>query len=81
MTEACTGLLGWHFDARPDDVVISGYHAGNTASANVLGKLGFAETGERAMKFVRSQQREIEHIGLSLTRAQFSSSPAMEGRL
>jgi RimJ/RimL family protein N-acetyltransferase len=81
MTEACIGLLEWHFDARPDDVVISGYHTGNTASANVLGKLGFVETGERTMKFVRSQQREIEHIGLSLTRAQFSSSPAIVGRL
>ena len=81
MTEACVALLEWHFNAVPDHVVPSGYHVGNAASANVQRKLGFVETGMRAMRFVRSQQREIEHIGTTLTRAQFLASPAMRGRM
>lgn len=80
MTEAGTALLEWHFTSRPNDVVSSGYHVGNAASANVLRKLGFTATGERPMKFVRSQQRAIEHVGMSLTRAQFDASPVRQGR-
>jgi RimJ/RimL family protein N-acetyltransferase len=76
MTEACVALLEWHFGEQPDDVVPSGYHVGNAASAAVQNKLGFVETGERPMKFVRSQQREIEHIGTSLTRARFETAMA-----
>ena len=76
MTEACAAVLDWHFAARPEDVVVSGYHAGNTASASVQRKLGFVETVRREMRFVRSQQREVEHIGTSLAKAQFDASPA-----
>ena len=64
----------------PDDVVSSGYHIGNAASAAVQRKLGFVETGERDTRFVRSQQREVEHIGTSLTRAQFEASRAKSAR-
>ena len=74
MTEACIALLEWHFAARPDDVVPSGYHVGNAASAGVQRKLGFVETGERKLRFVRSQNRDVEHIGTSLTRAQFEAA-------
>ena len=74
MTEACVALLEWHFSARPHNVVHSGYHAGNAASASVQHKLGFVETGKRGMRFVRSQQREVEHIDTSLTRAQFETA-------
>jgi RimJ/RimL family protein N-acetyltransferase len=81
MTEACLALLEWHFNARPDDVVPSGYHLHNAASANVQHKLGFVETGRREMRFVRSQQREVEHIDTSLTRAHFNASPAWQGRM
>lgn len=80
MTEACGTLLDWHFAARPDDVIPSGYHAGNAASAAVQRKLGLVETGYRDMRPVRSQQREVEHIGTSLSRAQFMSSPYRQGR-
>jgi len=34
--------------------------------------------GER---FVRSQQREVEHIDTTLTRAQFGASRARQGRM
>jgi RimJ/RimL family protein N-acetyltransferase len=74
MTEACMALLDWHFNARPDDVVPSGYHVGNAASASVQHKLGFVATGKREMRFVRSQQREVEHVDTALTRAQFETA-------
>jgi RimJ/RimL family protein N-acetyltransferase len=73
MTEACIALLEWHFTARPDDVVPSGYHVGNAASASVQHKLGFVESGHREMRFVRTQQREDEHVDTSLTSAQFET--------
>jgi RimJ/RimL family protein N-acetyltransferase len=74
MTEACIALLEWHFTARPGDVVPSGYHVGNAASASVQHKLGFVESGHREMRFVRSQQREVEHVDTSLTKAQFETA-------
>jgi RimJ/RimL family protein N-acetyltransferase len=80
MTEACAAVLEWHFAALPDDIVPSGYHAGNAASASVQRKLGFVETGRREMRFVRSQQREVEHIDTNLTKAQFDASPIRLGR-
>ena len=81
MTEACVALLEWHFTSRPHDVVPSGYHEGNAASAAVQHKLGFVETGLREMRFVRSQQREVMHIDTSLTKAQFETSPMRQGRM
>jgi len=76
MTEACVALLEWHFDAKPNDIVPSSYHVGNSASASVQRKLGFTETGMREMRFVRSQQRDVMHIDTTLTRTQFEASPA-----
>jgi len=61
--------------------VPSGYHAGNAASAGVQRNLGFVESGRREMRFVRSQQREVEHIDTTLTRAQFGASRARQGRM
>ena len=81
MTEASAALLEWHFAAQPDDVIPSGYHVGNVASAAVQRKLGFVETGEHDMRLVRSQQREVEHIHTTLTRAHFESSPIRQGRM
>lgn len=81
MTEAGTALLEWHFGRRPDDVVTSSYHSGNAASAAVQRKLGFVLTGESDMRYVRSQRREIEHVGTSLTRRQFDASSAKRGRM
>lgn len=76
MTEAAEALLDWHFAVRPDDVVPSGIHAGNTASWAVQRKLGFVETGYRDMRPSRSQGREVEHIATSVTRAQFEAARA-----
>ena len=81
MAEACLALLEWHFSNRPDDVVPSGYHDANAASAGVQHKLGFAENGVREMRFVRSQQRDVMHVDTRLTRAQFEASPLRQGRM
>jgi RimJ/RimL family protein N-acetyltransferase len=80
MTEACVALLDWHFGIVPDDVVESGFHAGNDASRRVLHKLGFVETGHNQMKFVRSQQKDVLHVAVSLTAAQFDAARLRLGR-
>lgn len=67
MTEASEALLDWHFAARPDDLVPSGAQVGNAASLNVQNKLGFVDTGTTRMRFVRSQNREIEHVETTLS--------------
>jgi len=41
MTEAAQAVVKHHFGATDNDL-LSGYHLGNAASANVLTKLGFA---------------------------------------
>jgi RimJ/RimL family protein N-acetyltransferase len=74
MTEACIGLLDWHFAALPDDVVDSSAHVGNEASLNVQRKLGFTETGKRSMRFVRSQNRDVEHVETVLMRPAFEAA-------
>ncbi|ODT26055.1 MAG: hypothetical protein ABS35_11430 [Kaistia sp. SCN 65-12] len=74
MTEASTALLDWHFAAMPDSVLQSGVLVGNQASLNVQKKLGFADTGIRDMRFVRSQGREIEHINTSLVRSGYEAA-------
>lgn len=43
MTESAQAVVTHHF-AHTDKDLISGYHVGNAASANVLGKLGFINT-------------------------------------
>ena len=80
MTEACVALLDWHFGIVPDDLVESALHAGNDASWRVLHKLGFVETGQSQMKFVRSQQKDVLHVAVSLTRAQFDAARLRLGR-
>lgn len=71
MTEASMAVLDWHFSVLPDDLVHSGAHVGNTASLGVQNKLGFVDTGTPSRRFVRSQNREIEHIETTLTRADY----------
>ena len=74
VTEASEALLDWHFAALPDDVVHSGFHLGNGPSGAVQKKLGFVDTGLRDMRFVRSQNREVEHVGTTLVRADFETA-------
>lgn len=74
MTEASAAVLDWHFAALPDDLVHSGAHIGNTASLNVQKKLGFIDTGAPSMRFVRSQNRDIEHVETTLIRADYAAA-------
>jgi RimJ/RimL family protein N-acetyltransferase len=76
MTEACTGLLDWHFAANPDHLVPSGAHLGNVASLNVQRKLGFTELPGSEMRFVRSLGREVPHIRTTLRREDYLSAQA-----
>lgn len=70
-TEAGFGLLQavLEFFAGP---VTAGYFVGNTASARVLDKLGFVETG-RSPKFCRPLGQDMDHVDLVLTRSAFLS--------
>ena len=79
MTEACAALLDWHFANLPVSIVHSGAHAGNTASLHVQDKLGFRDTGARSMRFVRSHNREIEHVETTLARADFEAARSRLG--
>lgn len=74
MTEASAAVLDWHFSALPDDVVHSGAHLGNTASLGVQKKLGFVDAGTPSLRFVRSQNREIEHVETTLVRADYQAA-------
>lgn len=74
MTEASAAVLDWHFSELPDDLVHSGAHVGNTASLGVQKKLGFIDTGAPSMRFVRSQNRDIEHVETTLTQADYRAA-------
>lgn len=74
MTEASAAVLDWHFSVLPDDLVHSGAHVGNTASLSVQEKLGFIDTGAPSMRFVRSQNRDIEHVETTLVRADYEAA-------
>lgn len=74
MTEASAALLDWHFSVLPDDLVHSGAHVGNMASLGVQKKLGFIDAGATSMRFVRSQNRDIEHVETTLIRADYQAA-------
>ena len=65
MTEAATALISDHF-AKGHTGLYSGYVVGNTASCNVLTKLGFAETGPRRA-VSRPLAREVDINQMTLT--------------
>lgn len=71
-TEAARGALGWHF-AGGGGAVEAGYFEGNAASAQVLRKLGFVETGRgqvpcRALNTIRP------HVNLTLSAAAYAAA-------
>ncbi|MDD8023980.1 MAG: GNAT family N-acetyltransferase [Paracoccaceae bacterium] len=71
-TEAGRAVLAAHFaDPQAGDLV-SGYLAGNVASANVLGKLGFMLTGQSKVH-VRALDAEVTHLDMVLTRAAWAA--------
>ena len=70
-TEAARALLTDHF-AQSDETVISGYAAWNVASARVLEKLGFEETGDK-MQHILSLDREVPAKSVALTKARWEA--------
>lgn len=76
MTEACIALLDWHFAARPDSLVPSGAHVGNTASLNVQRKLGFVEWPGTELRFARSRRRDVPHVRTTLSRIDYEAAKA-----
>jgi RimJ/RimL family protein N-acetyltransferase len=68
-TEAARCLLTAHF-SQSRAPVGSGYFEGNSRSARVLAKLGFAETG-RDLKFCRAHDAERPHVIMHLSREGF----------
>lgn len=68
-TEAGHCMVAAHF-ATTDDALTAGYFEGNTRSARVLEKLGFAETG-KDRKHCVAQGTELPHVVLRLTRDGF----------
>lgn len=73
LPEAARALLAWHFANSDAESVESGAHWDNPRSLAVLRGLGFTTTGS-SRKFVRPQQREVEHIEMRLTRAAFEAT-------
>lgn len=72
MTEAASAMRDCFFKTTEDAVLKSGFFAGNTASRNVLGKLGFEITGEDT-EFNAAQNAELAHVTLELTRAKWET--------
>jgi RimJ/RimL family protein N-acetyltransferase len=77
-TEAARLALAEHFADSADDIA-SGYFEGNARSANVLGKLGFVETG-RDMKFCRALNKDRLHVTMGLTSTAFVAALPIEAR-
>ncbi|MEI6098355.1 MAG: GNAT family N-acetyltransferase [Alphaproteobacteria bacterium] len=77
-TEAARAALADHFLDSPTDIA-SGYFEGNARSANVLRKLGFAETG-RDLKFCRALGIDRPHVALTLTREAFVAALPVEAK-
>ncbi|MCZ8336216.1 MAG: GNAT family N-acetyltransferase [Rhodobacteraceae bacterium] len=69
-TEAARAALAARFAAGGGDVV-SGYFEGNAASARVLEKLGFVETGRRSV-YCRALGEMRAHVDLVLTAEAFA---------
>lgn len=71
-TAAAACVLAAHFALPGAGPVTARRFAYNAASAHVLGKLGFRETG-RGVKFARSLGREAPQVWLELTRADWAA--------
>lgn len=71
-TEAASAVLEMQF-AHDESTVAAGYFVGNAASARVLAKLGFVETG-RSLKHCRALGQDRPHVDLLLTPADFAAA-------
>lgn len=70
-TEAARALLARFFDAG-NGLVSSGYLRGNTASRNVLQKLGFKHT-EIVPTFTKSRQSDVPNHRMELTKTRWEN--------
>ena len=77
-TEAARAVLAEQLTDDPQDIT-SGYFQGNDRSANVLGKLGFVETGRRP-NHCRALGVDRPHVDLRLTYAAFMAALPIEAR-
>ena len=69
MTEAVAARLADHFGRHPTcDRVVSGHFEGNAASARILARMGFRETG-RGQRLCEALGRDLPHVDMTLTRA------------
>ena len=75
-TEAARAVLDMQF-AHDESTVAAGYFAGNQASARVLAKLGFVETG-RSLKHCRALGQDRPHVDLLLTPEAFCAVNPLE---
>jgi RimJ/RimL family protein N-acetyltransferase len=74
-TEAGRAFLAWAFGAYDLPLVRSGVFIDNPASLRVQEKLGFEETGRRAVYCVARGQN-VEHVDTALRRERFQSEIA-----
>ena len=75
-TEAARAVLDMQF-SHDESTVTAGYFEGNHASAGVLSKLGFVETG-RSLKHCRALGHDRPHVDLLLTPEAFFVANPLE---
>ncbi|MEO9527074.1 GNAT family N-acetyltransferase [Roseibium sp.] len=73
MSEAGRAALGWLFVATETQTVVSGALDENTASLNVLSKLGFETAGPYTLA-IRSRGQDLPGTRMKLTRTAFLSA-------
>ncbi|MEM6586808.1 MAG: GNAT family N-acetyltransferase [Pseudomonadota bacterium] len=66
-SEAGRAMIQDFFETSQNTRLESGYFEGNAASARVLEKLGFKQTG-RGLHRCQPQQQDLPYVGLALTR-------------
>ena len=72
-TEASRAVLGAHYAAPQAGGLRSGYFEGNAASAAVLTKLGFTETG-RHPEWCQPRGCDLPHVDMALTRMAYAEA-------
>ena len=77
--EACEAVLAAHFADPAAGDVLAGYFLGNAASAKVLARLGFVETG-RDLRVSVSRQVALPHVALRLTRGDWARAKPLDSR-
>jgi len=71
--EAAGAVLAAHFANPAAGAVTSGYFEGNTGSARLLTKLGFAET-RRGPEHCRARGADLPHVSMALSRAAWAAA-------